>query len=468
MVKPLFLTVLMAYVLSATPCFASVQVSAQLSSNVVEMGKPVTLILSTPETMPLLSTINLNELEKNFYVDRGTTTPVQPQQLQLHLYPRRPGKLRLPPLSYKDAHTKALVLNVSAGHDAKTNSHFKTEFLSSTTQAWIHQEVIYKFSIVTRDSHVVLQSKTPHLVHGSLHQLPVHSEPILHGDQNLIRHTLSWSYLPTRIGTHHIELPSVRYVRDGIVTHVFYHPQQNIEIQPLPLYVPGNISVGKLSLKINDLPYFMLTGKLYHLTLELHGSGIRQGQLPQLENYLHSQSGLKLYPVSTHHSYTSTPQGLKSQSLLHLPIKADSSGFYSLNNIDLSYFEPNAGKINTLSYHWPGVIFISPSVLGLAGLLLSVFLIHYIGKLTGYIRYLYKRRKIYQQARYHLHEAKTPHQIKQAVMLINLLHDCTDNTTLQHWHYRKMVDIRPLTQALYGEANYDIELLKQPYLHILR
>lgn len=468
--RHLLMLIVFGLLLAASQSNAAAILTARLSTHEIELGKFVNLTLQYNQAAPALNSIDLSQLQAQFFIDPSAelTTTDQQQQWQLRLYPRRNGLLRIPTLTHGQANSTPLVLTVKSAIDHKTGHQLRIESSVSSLKPWLNQQVLLTLSVISKDKHIILHTTAPDMPRGRLYALPLQTELEKTGGEEVARHSIGWSYFPSQAGEHLFELPPVRYRRDGVDTHVFYLPRQKFQVQPLPLYVPRNLPVGRFSLQVATPASLMLTGRLQYLTLTLRGQGIQQTQLPPLQHHLQSQAGLSLYPADIRSEQTATAAGLISQAQLQIPFKAQATGIRQLMDINLSYFDDQDGKIKTLAYHWPRLFFIKPWLLGILGSIVVFICLYGLRRLLTFSLYHLQRYRTRRQAIQCLLAATNPRQIKQAIMLLNSLETGTCNTTLLRWQQTNDVDIEPLSQALYQQAGHDMQQLKQHYLRLCR
>ena len=470
MVVRIYVFILLCILSAMGQSYATPNFDIRLTKNKIEYGKYTNLILTSNSSTPSLRTINLSTLNDNFFVsaDADINTTNNKQQWYIQLYPRHTGELTIPALYYGQNTSAAIPLKVVPATDSKTGNTLTIDSSTSVQTAWVNQQILITVSIRSKNKYIVLDKTSPILATGRLQPLPTDSDTLLSYGRDKSKlnthHTTGWVYFPTQPGKHSLDLPAIHYKSDGVITHKFHLPIQKLLIKPMPLYVPTNFPVGSFSLQGETTSLILLTDKLQHVGLTLNAEGISKQQLPRIENYLHSQHDLQLYPATTKLTQTSDPGGLKSRAIIQIPFKASGTGIYQFADIRLQYFEPLSGKIRTLHYQWPKLFFISPWLLTLIGLFILLLLAYISWILFRYAKQYHRRQQILQQARKDLVNANTPGEIKSALMLMSLAEDGIGNTTLQCWHKNKNVDIELLSQALYRRTGYDIQALKQTYL----
>jgi len=464
MVVKLIMLTLLGFLSSVSQAYASVDFQVELSKSTVEYGKSVNLIISSRTLQPSLQTIDLSALKKEFFIStrKNPHTDTHRQQWNIQLYPRRTGNLIIPALTYSGNTSAIQRLTSKSAVDPDTGNTLSLESSISSRNPWVNQQVLINIIITTKNKYIVVEKATSNLATGQLLSLSTQK----HQASNIVQHKTGWAYFPIKSGKQLIELPPLLYKSDGVITHRFYLPLQQLTIQALPLYVPDNFPIGKLSIHAEATPLFFLSNTLQNRRITLKARGISKQQLPRIQNYFRSQAGLLLYPPTVSLKQSSDHSGLTSLASLEIPFKASSTGIYRLDDIRLQYFEPVSGRIQTLSYHWPKMFFINPWLLAFIVIFLLLAIGYYFIILFRFLKQVYIKRTALKIARHDLLNAKTPEEIKSAIILISQAENGISNTTLQRWKKNKQIDIEPLSQALYRKSSYDLAELKQAYLKL--
>ena len=464
MVVRLIMLTLLGFLSSVSQTYASADFQVQLSKNTVEYGKSVNLIISSRTLQPSLKTIDLSVLNKDFFFSPNSELVKDKHQQQwiIRLFPRRTGKMIITALIFLESSSSIIHLNSTTAVDPNTGNILSLESSISTPTAWTNQQVLFRTTIATKNKYIVVEKDSSSLTTGQLLSLSTQKQH----SHNLTRHITGWAYFPSESGRQSLDLPPILYKSDGVTTHMFYLPLQQITIKPLPLYVPDNFPIGVLSITADAAPLFFLSNTLQNIKIALNAQGISKQQLPRIQNYFRSQADLQLYPPTVSLEQSSGHSGLLSHATLEIPFKASSTGIYQLEDIRLQYFEPVSGRIQTLHYHWPRMIFINPWLLAFVIILLLLAFGYSTKMLYVYLNRIYNKQMTLKIARENLFNAKTPEQMKSAIMLMSQADNGIGNTTLQCWKENKQIDIEPLSQALYRKSSYVLAELKQTYLKL--
>jgi len=326
--------------------------AVSVDSHTVEYGKSIVLTAQGDKADIDLQALWLSELEQDFAIEPinghssdGNQTDRRGRQWRL--YPRRPGQLTLPALEYAGHKSKSIDLTVTPAIDPRDGRPIRLITEIPDTKVWLRQAVTLRMTLETATSIIVL--RRDEAVHDALEIRELtNTEQPFDGERQRYRHTTGWVVHPLRKGQHQIQLPALRYVRDGVTTHRFYPPVLQLAVRPLPAYLPPQMPVGKLSFQIDMPNRFVFTNQLRNLKIKLQGQGIRRQDLPQLERQLTSSADITLYPAQqTRREQTETGR-LISQSDYEIPLSVKQSGRISLPELRLDYFDPAVGRITSL------------------------------------------------------------------------------------------------------------------------
>lgn len=446
-----------------------------VSSQNIELGKPIKLTFESPQTKISLNELELNALVENFYIRESSELQLinNHQYRTVHLYPRKPGTLSIPGLFFLNTSTKAIPVNVIPATDIKTNTPLKLQTTVSSSTPWKKQQVIVKFEFLTKIPIITFNVPSAYSEHSDIYTLDVTSEPVDMQQEKWTRHTVGWAIYPKQAGNHQLNLPAVQLVRDGVTTHHFYPPLINLEVKQLPIYIPSTMNIGKLDVVIVDKPTSpLLLGNLGKLKLKLVGHGSEPGSLPGLTAKLKSSNEMTIYPPGITSQYHSDQYGIHSEALYDITFKAKQQGLLQLQTIDLSYYDPVSGTIKSISKE-TGRIFSLHSWLAI----LSSIIVFFIGFIsikriwTGFksARHTYRS---YYHALKQIGVANTPRTIKSCLDLIAKAENWPDNMTMRQWHSLSgtlqgnisFEQIKQLEQAIYHEDSdgdkADIEAIK--------
>ncbi len=475
MVMRLFIMLLCLGVFA--PANAATTFVATTHATKVELGKYFVLHLSANNTLTSLARVDLSELEKYFHVDTTnnietlTKNGVATQSWQIHLYPYLTGTTRVPALSYNNVRSRPFDIQVTSAIDPRTNQPFTIEHHVSTLSPWQRQQVLVTTTIKTDNKFAQLETKNSEI--NNMDLLPVTQYKQRLTDSQT-RYTVGWAIFPLVPGTQKVSDLVVNYSHQGKITHRFYSPTYRLTINPLPLYVPPTIPVGKLSIHSKDeMPLINTKQSLQYWHISLQGSGLPTHFMPMLEAQIHSSKESVFYPVTPSTQQTVSVSGVTTAIHYRIPYKLLQQGIYTLPTIKLNYFDPDSGKLVDVVYTPQQTLVTTRLILIIAFILLGIFSAYVVFRIFTVIRCYYSYVKNYLRSLTELLTAQSCHEIKCALIKIrpHPSQNKKHNITLQYWqHIWQMVGketpnfITELTQAVYRGQTTDLVLIRNDIL----
>lgn len=465
--QPLLFVVALCLSFSAN----SYELNVSINHNQVELGKPVTLFIHSSQTSVSLDNIDLTTLKRDFYIKniQEPVTSNQQQTLSVTLYPRTTGHLSIPELYFIKTRSQPIPLKVKPAIDPKDNSEIEVKYSVSTHSPWKKQQVLVKLGLTSHSSILVIKTPDAYSVHSDIFSLDVSSNPTNNESNKLTQHTTGWAVFPRQAGTHQLELPAIQLVRDGITTHRFYPPLLQLDIKPLPVYIPATMPIGHLSFNINTpADHTIITDTIHNAEFSLKSEGVMPSTLPSIATQLKSREEISFYPASKKSIQSTSTQGIISEDRYTISYKTNKQGIINPGEIKLSYFDPDSGTIkslsktmgNSFSIHRGLLIFLVIAIV-IAGYFLLI-------KIYGLLKLKWHCLSGYRQVLKLLPAINKPEDIKYSLMKIALAERWHDNLTLQQWltHWSDKhaipctINIHNLEVVLYGRGNTDLEELK--------
>lgn len=457
--------------LGASPVFA---ISVEASR--VEYGKALYVELGSRELQPVLHTLDLSPLERDFIVDTPdslATLHNNQQRWRIRLYPRRLGELWIPPLTFRDNTSEAIKLTVTPAIDPVDKTPISVRFDVGATRVWLNQAVAVTLRLETTGEHVRLATEMTQQDSMEIMTHPTHTSA--HTEAVTTGYELGWTLYPRTSGKHSLQLPPVKYYRDGGFSHRFYPPRIELEVQPLPAYIPPTLPIGQIRAEI--IPpdrLFLLKNALSFLTLRIYSDAPPGQYSASILRQLKSNRQLTFYPPA---DMTDTEVETEPNEVLYqIPLTAKTLGWIPLPAMRLQYFDTATGKIQTYTQS-PGRLLVINQWL-LYGLVVSLLLGGMI-----LLRHIHRRLKlglrIYDAYRTALHRflhADTPVALKSGLMDIATAEFGTDNLSLTAWlecwtrHYPHLSwvaqDIQGLQARLYGQATGSLDEIRPGLVNI--
>jgi len=402
-----------------------------VTQKTVELGKPVWISITTNQQAPSLQTLDFSSLEKQFEVVKDKNeihhTP-KGQQWRIRLYPRRKGLFTLPALHFNQHTSRPINIQVGSPVDSKTGRPFEVDYRISNLEPWIKQQLLVTYTFKHHDSRLVLKP----LASPDTAMMVIPLAATTQQQAGVFRHTSGWAIYARKSGKHSIKLPALHYIRDGVITHRFHPAKIDLDIKPLPAYLPGNIPVGKLSLDVIHKPDFILKSRLNSMTLALNGHGIPDSLLPDIRHFFKSHQQLNIYPVETHSQQTAT-SGVSSQHRYRIPFKATVQGSLSLPAVRLNYFDPVTGKLATIALQPQQTYSVAVWLLFLLLVMFSAASLLITGRLYRWFIPKWQCLRAYRHALQALPDTHTLPQFKSLATRLSLGEGWPGNLSLRQW-----------------------------------
>ncbi|WP_457665963.1 hypothetical protein [Thiolapillus sp.] len=425
---------LLISLLGSTMAFASQAhnaIALSLKADEVEFGKPLRLVLKSDYSQPGLDTIDLSPLEKDFVIE--TPWDVQEdshgvkQYWRIRLHARRPGTFSLPSLVFHQEHTRAMTVRITPAIDHTDNLPVRVHTRVETTAVWLNQVVKVSLTIENSSPHIQLETDLPRQSGLTIEQLPIvrHTRKVDGRERTL--HRLSWRLYPRVSGNLKIQLPVVRYRRDGVTTHWFYPPVIGLHIRPLPLFVPPTLPVGRIEVsRTSPLPPVLLKNRLHFLTLQVKTPGAGKAGAAQVLRQFRNDGRITFH----------TPQQLskaQGQRTYRIPYELNGMGLVTLPTLRLQYFDPTSGKLQTREQPLGSMVSLSPWVAYLLLFILLLGLLLISVKIYRWIQQRYHRYRNYRKALHLFNQADSASGFKEGIREIARAEHWPVNTTLNAW-----------------------------------
>lgn len=325
------------------------------------LGRPIRVDLYGIDLKSKISDINLAVLNENFgvvidYIINDTGDKRWPnkkiQILKFKLYPRKTGSVRIPKVSTKNVSSQEKMILVTKG---KTSSPL---IIFMKNKPYEREQFIVHVKVLSTDSTSRLSiDKNPVFEGFSSMPLPFERSKNKEGVYVL---KIGWALSALKSGDLKLKLPPVEYSVSGVSRKKFFLPLKIINIKALPLYLPPTIPIGKIyiqsELSKNGL---FLSDSIAYWNIKLTGNLNNSYKLPPILRQVKSNSQIKFLPVNSTRSKKVTNNSLISIVNHSIPFKALNSRFLTFPEIQLQYFDPVNGKINTLIHKAKGIFVLS-------------------------------------------------------------------------------------------------------------
>ncbi len=396
-----------------------------------QYGKPLLLQISTAAARPALTDLDLSGLDRDFFLPPGQAVTELlkggGQVVRLPLYARHPGQTQIPALRLAELSSTPLPVTIEPAQDDRDHTPITVAFEPLPAQVWLKQGINVQAQVRTRTPYLSFERNEAAHPALAIATTPLRRESIADGDTV---HRLGWMLYAQSPEAVALQLPPLRLRRGGVITHVFYPPRLQLQVLPLPDYVPVTLPVGRLSAELALPSRLLLSGRLQQLTLTARGDGVQAVDLQSLGQQLQGDAWLRVYPFSAAPGESSAGE---TRLVFTVPFMARTAGIGEFPGLRLQYFNPDKGKIET-AWVRPGI------VLALAPwffYLLSAALLGVVAwlalRLGRALRQRWRSLCAYGRALRLARQARTAADIKVALNLIAAAEHWPGNLTLQQW-----------------------------------
>jgi len=408
----------------------------QIPSAGAEYGKPIPVELFASNTKPALDSLDLSSLQRDFVVETpdNVERDTNRQHWRIRLYARHPGELWIPSLDFQGHKTMPLKLDVGAPLDGRDRSPMRIASQVSDTRVWINQPVRVSLQLDTDQPYGRLSIDAAQRDDFEIETLTgTRATTTWNGQQRTV-HRIGWLLYPQTPGRFAIQLPAVKYQRDGVVTHRFYPPEIALQVRALPSFVPPTMPVGRMQLDVSlPQPRLLLKRELAFLTLRISSQGTSSRPASVVLRQLKSTPSVTFYPPRNLPAEDDGASGSAKVTSYQVPFAARTMGLIALPSVRLQYFDPATGKIESYSQSLGRFVSISPWLLyvGMAAVLLVLY--RFTRLLYRWSRRKYRVFRAYRSALFSLQQADTPQAIRAALMVMAEAEYGSGNLTLAAW-----------------------------------
>lgn len=447
----------------------------------VEYGKPFWVTLQSDQPTVSLADIDFTAWQDDVMVIRqqdvqhNEATGIQ--RLRLRLYPRREGQLNLPGLFFAGVHASPLQLTVTQPVDSKTQQAIEFACQTSTTAPYQQQQVKIACQAGMQAKHVLFEYPVTRLRGAELFHMQVVHELTSKPGKPRYRHHVGWVVIPAHHGQQQFELPPIYLVRDGVITHRFYLPRLKLDVQTLPVYLPGTVPVGAIRVTHYGLVETLLSpDTLAALELRLQVEGVPVNLIPDYASNLHSNSQVQFYAAKTRYEQRVDKDGLHQNISYSIPLVARTQGWFRIPALRLQYFEPINGTIKSIIVPGQGVLILGVWVrLGVAVLMLALGVV-ILRVIYVWLRRVVVRFRTYRAALAQLGQTPSQTTIKQAMRLMAQAEGWSGNLTYRQWYEKMQCKVRAahdlpflqLYEVSYAGVAHDLYIFRETLQHLCR
>lgn len=462
MVRPLLVLLLALLPLAG---FTSPSLELQVDQDTQQLGRafPARLIASGIDAN--LSHIDLSPLETDFGVvireylgSTGNANNTAQQQLALQLYPRRTGHLQVPALAFAAASSNPLDLEVLQAQGA--SGPINVEYHITSAQPWQRQQVLLRISVTTPDKFARLDAME--MLHKDSEVRTMAASKVTQGGSTRLE--TGWVIFPLQSGRQRISLPPVLYHLQGAVERRFYLPHVELNVRPLPDYIPPLMPVGRVSVDSSiEANKLLNTGETYHWNIRLHSPELLPHLLPPVLRQISPDKQVNYLPARSRREENITALGSHGVVVHTIPFQSLSTGRIKLPELRIQYFDPEQGRVSTIRHRPPQIWSMAGywQVLIATGFLLAgIFMVKAAWKYGLCLR---RKNAYMREAIHHIGQAATGLQLRQTLRLIARAQQWPENLSITKWseywnsHYSPSATatVEMLSRACYARSKTD-------------
>lgn len=433
----------------------------ELEQTSLELGQPLHGVLHARGGGSAPGGEVLQPLSREFAVQSGvleteqadSETDLPHYRLDFTLYPRRSGTLTIPPLEFADSRSEALTVEVSPA--LSQGEALAVTPAISTIRPWVREQVLVTLEVITPDTLASLAIEPPELP--GFEVIPLNSEreriETAQGERTRLRSGLALFALTP--GSHAISLPPLRYRLDGGTRKRLPLPAFELEVKPLPPYVPPTLPVGKVSIDSSLEPRGLLrTRQLGFWHIALRADAVPPHWLPPLQPLLGSNDDVRLSPPRREYSTAADSRGVHARLDYRVPFHPLSDGRVALPELALDYFDPQSGRLERVVHRPPRPLSLGlVARLLLAALLLAV-LLWSVPRVWRRGKALWRCRRERRAALIALSHAEDVAALRAALRRYAAADGSPGNITLTHWWQRHGGSLPAETMVTLAAASY--------------
>jgi hypothetical protein len=419
------------------PCLGDTGLYLDIDRTEVELGKRISAILYGVDASLDPEQLDLTELRRQFDVEiPGTPDEVEDkrwpdsrvERLRLRFTPKTTGELTLPAIVVGELATQPVRVSVRKGMVKDKPIDFHTTLFPSNP--WERQQVILWAEIITPDpfARLTLDAWQPK----GFETVPLPFVREKEGERYRIG--IGWALFPLVAGEYRLEIPPVSYRVSGSTRRRYYFSDEQLEVKELPPYILPTTPVGRLTLSSRIDPSGMLeSGVLANWHLQLEGVALTPLRFPPIQRQIESSDNVQFLPENLIREINPDRAGVHGSVRMTYPFKPAGTGLLELPPLRLDYFDPDTGRLETMTlrhehtfvYH-RGMLFL---VLALLLLAISRVVLRWSPSLLERYRKSRARRALLSE----MAGVETPVELRNRLDELASIEGWGSNLTLRQW-----------------------------------
>ncbi|ARU32239.1 hypothetical protein CAP31_11480 [Sulfuriferula sp. AH1] len=403
------------------PAWAQPHFSLTADKHDIALGEALTVTIRAQDASAELDSLDLNAFKSDFDIYTRSTSkqtevirgkPGTTETTTLILYPLHSGQLQLPALKFAGNSSGPVAVTVhESGQDtpqvllkpALTPAHPLTRQAATLT-----------LDIYDDGS---LQWSPPKLTAPAgtyIRELaPTQRDTTLNGTPFTV-HRLAWAIMPLTPGSVTINFPMLNAIKFGNRLR-YAAPSLQFDTRPAPRYLPVYVPIGKLTATSQPLSGKLILNRPINWSLIVRGAGISAEGIAKLLPELTDSDTLHFYPPQIRLA-DENDKSLEQTLLVTLPFQPLRTGTIQLPKIELPYYNPATGVIESVAVASPALTVINPLWHAAAKLVAIMAGLGFVIWLSRISVRLYRRKRTRRASLQRVAAAADAHQLSQALL----------------------------------------------------
>lgn len=387
----------------------------------IALGEALTVTIRAEDTGAALGSLDLNALKNDFDIYTSSTSkqteiiqgkPVTTETATLILYPLHSGRLQLPAFELAGTGSRAVAVEVHESGPDIPQVLFRSAL--APEHPLTRQVAILTLDIYDDGS---LQWSPPKLTAPAgmyIRELASSQRDTTLDGVPFTLHRQAWAVMPLASGNATINFPMLNAIKFGNRLRYAVPPLQ-FNAGPSPRYLPVYVPIGTLAVDSRLPSGKLVVNRPVNWNLTVRGRGISVESIARLLPALTDSDALHFYPPQIRLA-DGDDNSLEQTYLVTLPFEPLRSGVLRLPEIELPYYNPVTGKIESAGIAAQAIIAINPlwhTVMKLAAVAAAAGLLFWLSRIG--LR-LHHRKRVRRASLRRIAAAANAHQLSQALL----------------------------------------------------
>ncbi|WEJ62775.1 hypothetical protein [Thiomicrorhabdus lithotrophica] len=315
----------------------NLSIKVKIRPEKVQLGEPVTLVIEGEQLAKSVVKIDWSVFTQDFVIDdinQGSNL------LRVRLYPLKTGQFTIKAQAAGAIKIPETIVSV------EENPGVQVDWSSPQAVLYSQQQAIWQADVkVSNPAFLIeLQSREEQENQGVV----VH----------LFKENLMASYeMPTVFEAQVLTLssPVIEVKNTTNRRWKFFDYPQEVQLQPLPSFLPVSVAVGQLEWEIKPLKHFYQNGELDYWQWQLNGHGLTGDYLKavayQLVSQLQHSEEVSWLSESMSLEQTFDEHGMLSKLQVQVPYRINQPGLVTFPELVLRVFNPQTGKVKQQTFN---------------------------------------------------------------------------------------------------------------------